>query len=476
MAVLEIFDDRRPVFREIDERRPSVGRVSLARDEARGDKAVDEAGDRPRRHLQGVREYALVRRAMPAQLPQEGGSREMVRPSCARARVMSSLTTTTSASTRSSAVPKSSSLTHYEESTPSDRIRLSAHRRTVSAVSASAGATMRAGPRRGAPRSRALPALGTRLGSHPRLARAVLAVPQRLPVRPLRAAAVSHVATPLVHGMDARLEVAVVGGSRMWVDTSDVTGRMLATSGVWEPTSPPSSAASSGPATSPSTSVRTSATSRCSARASSAATAASTRSSRPRGLREARCQPRAERRAERPARARRRRRDERGGDASGRRRGEQPGRVVAAERSRARMGRPQGRFGIRAAAHARGGRHGVGLAAAAPREGRRRGLRVRRPRGPRADPRRRDTGRRSPSSSTATSTRTRATSSWTSRDATASPSAGRRPAGTRSAAGPRTTRASTQYDEPGLLTAVDDPRVDVLLTPRAARYGSVSEA
>ena len=42
---------------------------------------------------------------------------------------------------------------------------------------------------------------------------------------------------------------------------------------------------------------------------------------------------------------------------------------------------------ISAAAHARGGRPGVGLAAAAPREGRRRGLRVGRPRGPRADPR-----------------------------------------------------------------------------------------
>ncbi len=87
----------------------------------------------------------------------------------------------------------------------------------------------------GAPRSRALPALGARLGSRPRLARAVLAVPQRLPIRRLRAAAVSHVTTPLVYGMDAQLEVAVVGGSRMRVDTTDVAGRMLATSGVWEP-------------------------------------------------------------------------------------------------------------------------------------------------------------------------------------------------------------------------------------------------
>ena len=35
--------------------------------------------------------------------------------------------------------------------------------------------------------------------------------------------------------MDARLEIVVVGGSRMWVDTTEVAGRMLATSGVWEP-------------------------------------------------------------------------------------------------------------------------------------------------------------------------------------------------------------------------------------------------
>ena len=35
--------------------------------------------------------------------------------------------------------------------------------------------------------------------------------------------------------MDARLEVAVVDGSRMLIDTTDVAGRMLATSGVWEP-------------------------------------------------------------------------------------------------------------------------------------------------------------------------------------------------------------------------------------------------
>jgi FkbM family methyltransferase len=87
----------------------------------------------------------------------------------------------------------------------------------------------------GAPRSRALPALGARLGSHPRLAQVVLAGPQHLPIRRLRGAAVSHVTTPLVYGMDARLEVVVVGGSRMRIDTTDVAGRMLATSGVWEP-------------------------------------------------------------------------------------------------------------------------------------------------------------------------------------------------------------------------------------------------
>jgi FkbM family methyltransferase len=35
--------------------------------------------------------------------------------------------------------------------------------------------------------------------------------------------------------MDARLDVAITGGGRMLVDTTDVTGRVLATSGVWEP-------------------------------------------------------------------------------------------------------------------------------------------------------------------------------------------------------------------------------------------------
>jgi FkbM family methyltransferase len=43
------------------------------------------------------------------------------------------------------------------------------------------------------------------------------------------------VGTPLVLGMDARLDVPITGGGRMLVDTADVTGRVLATSGVWEP-------------------------------------------------------------------------------------------------------------------------------------------------------------------------------------------------------------------------------------------------
>jgi FkbM family methyltransferase len=44
-----------------------------------------------------------------------------------------------------------------------------------------------------------------------------------------------NVSRPLAERMDARLVVPVSGGSRMTVDTSDMMGRVLATSGVWEP-------------------------------------------------------------------------------------------------------------------------------------------------------------------------------------------------------------------------------------------------
>jgi FkbM family methyltransferase len=80
----------------------------------------------------------------------------------------------------------------------------------------------------------ALPAVGRRLGRHPRLAGALLGLGRLLPMR-VRRTVVARLSTPLVHGMDARLEVRVVEGSRMTIETTDVAGRMLATSGVWEP-------------------------------------------------------------------------------------------------------------------------------------------------------------------------------------------------------------------------------------------------
>jgi FkbM family methyltransferase len=46
---------------------------------------------------------------------------------------------------------------------------------------------------------------------------------------------VAHVSTPLVHGMDARVEVEIADGVRILADTTQVIGRSLATSGVWEP-------------------------------------------------------------------------------------------------------------------------------------------------------------------------------------------------------------------------------------------------
>jgi FkbM family methyltransferase len=84
-------------------------------------------------------------------------------------------------------------------------------------------------------RDRLLPAAGARLSRRPRAAETVLRLLRRLPGRRLRSAAIRHVSTPLVYGMTARLELPVVEGSRMLVETTDVTGRMLATSGVWEP-------------------------------------------------------------------------------------------------------------------------------------------------------------------------------------------------------------------------------------------------
>jgi FkbM family methyltransferase len=83
-------------------------------------------------------------------------------------------------------------------------------------------------------RERLLQSLGARLESRPRLATRLLLSMRRLPVARLRAAAYRNVSRPLLGRMNARLEVPVFGGSRMIVETSDVIGRALASSGVWE--------------------------------------------------------------------------------------------------------------------------------------------------------------------------------------------------------------------------------------------------
>jgi FkbM family methyltransferase len=80
-----------------------------------------------------------------------------------------------------------------------------------------------------------LSGLGARLGAHPRIASAVLAALRRVPGRRLRGVVYIHVSRPLVRRMTGRIVVRVEGGARMSVDLSDVVGRMLATSGIWEP-------------------------------------------------------------------------------------------------------------------------------------------------------------------------------------------------------------------------------------------------
>jgi FkbM family methyltransferase len=85
------------------------------------------------------------------------------------------------------------------------------------------------------PEERVLPAVGARLDSHPRLAAWILRAIRALPGRRLRPLAFRHLSQPLVTRMRSRLVTPVSGGSRMRVDMRDVSGRMLATSGVWEP-------------------------------------------------------------------------------------------------------------------------------------------------------------------------------------------------------------------------------------------------
>jgi FkbM family methyltransferase len=80
-----------------------------------------------------------------------------------------------------------------------------------------------------APEERLLPGLGVRLGRRPRLAAATLVFLRRVPGAQL------HVSRPLIRRLATQLEVPVAGGFRMRVDTAEAMGRVLATSGVWEP-------------------------------------------------------------------------------------------------------------------------------------------------------------------------------------------------------------------------------------------------
>ncbi|MGE5691682.1 MAG: FkbM family methyltransferase [Pseudomonadota bacterium] len=86
-----------------------------------------------------------------------------------------------------------------------------------------------------APRSRLLPAAGARLERRPRVLGGTLAVLRHLPGRRLRRTALRAVAVPLLERVRVPLEVVVAGGNRMRVELRDIEGKMLATSGVWEP-------------------------------------------------------------------------------------------------------------------------------------------------------------------------------------------------------------------------------------------------
>lgn len=86
-----------------------------------------------------------------------------------------------------------------------------------------------------APMPRLLPGIGARLGAHPAIVSALFRVLRWTPSSRLRAGVYRHVSRPLAERMDCQIVVPVSGGSRMLVRTSDLLGRVLATSGVWEP-------------------------------------------------------------------------------------------------------------------------------------------------------------------------------------------------------------------------------------------------
>lgn len=85
------------------------------------------------------------------------------------------------------------------------------------------------------PRGRLLPGIGARLHRFPRFVARVLAAARRAPAGGARAAIYRSVSEPLIRRFERPLEVPVVAGSRMIVDPTDLVGRIIALSGMWEP-------------------------------------------------------------------------------------------------------------------------------------------------------------------------------------------------------------------------------------------------
>ena len=77
-------------------------------------------------------------------------------------------------------------------------------------------------------------AVGRRVAQRRRLATRLMRLPAVLP-RPLRARLYRSLSWPLATKLAAETEVEVIGGSRMFVRTDDLVGRVIAISGVWEP-------------------------------------------------------------------------------------------------------------------------------------------------------------------------------------------------------------------------------------------------
>jgi hypothetical protein len=72
------------------------------------------------------------------------------------------------------------------------------------------------------------------VGGRPRLAAPLLRWPHLFPPH-LRSNLYRRLSWPLAKRFGTEVEVVVAGGNRMRVDTTDAVGRVLAISGVWEP-------------------------------------------------------------------------------------------------------------------------------------------------------------------------------------------------------------------------------------------------